>query len=75
MPFNSTILDVQIQNDYPMLWVMVDSSTEERKRVIFTCSTGEDVPFDVLKLNINKYIGTYQNSKGFVGHVFDGGEE
>ena len=64
MPLNAEILCVQLQNNIPTLWTLVE--TEDPKRIfdILTYYTG-DSWID----KKGKYIGTYQLA-GLVYHVF-----
>jgi hypothetical protein len=64
MPLNAKILCVQLQNNIPTLWALVE--TEEPKRIfdILTYCTDDD-----LIDKKGQYIGTYQLA-GLVHHVF-----
>ncbi len=72
MPIDAEILTVQVQNDVPCLWALVDAHnggvTEERSIEIF--GTGNPVPQG---MGVDrKYLATYQLRGGdFVGHVFE----
>jgi hypothetical protein len=68
MPLNAEILCVQLQNNIPTLWALVE--TEEPKRIfdILTYYTGDDTD-DALIDKKGQYIGTYQLA-GLVHHVF-----
>jgi hypothetical protein len=67
MPKGSTILDLQIQNNTPTIWVLVDTNTkyaEVRTFAIF--GTGQEIE----NVNRYKYIKTFQLNN-FVWHVFE----
>ena len=63
MPLNAEILCVQLQDNIPTLWALVE--TEEPKRIfdILTYYTGDLID------KKGQYIGTYQLA-GLVYHVF-----
>ena len=76
MPKGAEILSVQVQNNSPFLYAMVNpNQTEKEERVFRIYATGtsinDDMGFDV------KYIGTFiindpQHPTGtFVGHLFE----
>lgn len=62
------VLTVQVQNDKPVLWCIVDDNGEENitELTIEIFSTGHDVPSDIAN---REYINTFQIG-GYVGHVF-----
>ncbi len=57
-------LTIQIQNDIPCLWALVDPQDATCEMQIYTVGTGHDLPADW-----KEYIGTYQTEQ-FVWHVF-----
>lgn len=64
MPDQAQILSLQVQNDIPCIWVLVDPNKPLVKRTFVTYVTGS-IP------NPNHtFIGTYQID-WFVGHVFE----
>jgi hypothetical protein len=65
MPEGAQILTVQMQDDTPTIWVLVNPSADPDTRKFMLVDTGfNEVPPDAA------YIGTFQ--KGwFVGHVFE----
>lgn len=68
MPAGAEILCVQIQNNIPCIWALVDERYSNTERVIFVFGTGN--PIEVHPSL--KYIGTYQLQGGaFIGHVFE----
>lgn len=72
MPIGAQVLCVQVQNDVPCLWVLVDPKAGLVKRRFFTFGTGHAMPHTTYPGA--HYIGTYQLLGGqFVGHVFDPG--
>jgi hypothetical protein len=71
IPKDAKILTVQIQDDVPTIWAIVDPLKPKEDKVIIIRGTGlqyQDQDWDGLN-----YIGSYQyqfyNGK-FVGHVF-----
>jgi len=67
MPIGAQILSMQIQNENPQLWALVDEKNATEKRSFITCGTGQEIPEDV-----GDYIGTYQIENGsLVFHVFE----
>ena len=67
MPIGSQILSMQIQNENPQLWALVDEKNATEKRSFITVGTGQEIPVDVVD-----YIGSYQIENGsLVFHVFE----
>jgi hypothetical protein len=66
MPVASEILTVQVQDEDPYLWALVDMDSLTEFRDIEIFGTGH--PID--SIHTRKYIGTFQLN-GFVGHVFE----
>ena len=66
VPEGAVALTVQMQDNTPWLWMLVDPTTPRVPRKIITCGTGNpisEVP--------GEYIGTYQMFGGtLVFHVF-----
>jgi hypothetical protein len=71
MPKGAKILSLQVQNNLPHFWVLVDTEADKEKRIFSIYSTG----FNLEMLDLDgkdKYIGTYQSLKtDFVWHVFE----
>jgi hypothetical protein len=68
MPLGASILTVQIQNDIPYLWALVDPKIHTVRRTIYIRGTGHE--FDVKAF---KYINTFQLLNGeLIWHVFEG---
>jgi len=67
LPAGAEILTVQVQDDVPRLWVLVNPDyTETEPRRICTYGTGHPIEGDV------EYIGTFQLRDGsLVFHVFE----
>jgi hypothetical protein len=67
MPEGAKILSLQVQNDMPCIWALVDPSAENVKRTFVIIGTGITLPkgeFD--------FVGTFQLEKlGLVFHVFE----
>ena len=66
MPEAAEVLTVQIQNEVPCIWVLVEPNSAVIKRTFEIFGTGYDVPENVNR----KYIGTYQHYRG-VFHCFE----
>jgi len=67
MPIGAKILCLQIQNDIPCVWAVVDTSVGHEGRVFSTYGTGHETP-----KYPGIYIGTYQLHNGaLVFHVFE----
>jgi hypothetical protein len=64
LPLGAEILNVQLQNDRPVLWALVDPNNVEVGRSICIVGTGWDVEDNM------KYINTYMEGY-FVWHVFE----
>lgn len=64
MPLDAQICSIQVQNNIPTLWAVVDDNLAEINFNIITIGTGQYFKPDGLI-----YLGTYQ-LVGFVGHVF-----
>lgn len=67
MPEGARILDVQVQNDTPCLWAVVNERAEPQRRVIVIYGIGGPVPDTE-----GTYIGTFQMYGGAaVFHAFE----
>ncbi len=67
MPGGSRLLSVQVQDNQPQLWALVDPERAKVKRNFVSFATGE--PFDDTGLT---YVGTFQiNGGGLVFHLFE----
>jgi len=70
MPWDARILTVQIQDNEPHIWAVVDDTSPGRDRTFLVIGTGNEFtanPRDI-------YIGTFQQTYRygtFVGHVFE----
>jgi len=72
MPLNSTILTIQVQNNIPCLWAIVDpNETEVRVKRVMIFGTGHPIDDDILKFNLS-YIYTFQlKEESLVFHAFE----
>jgi hypothetical protein len=75
VPQNSTILTLQMQNQMPVMWVLVDIDADLEDRTFNIYGTGHALPQDygtghALPQDYGTYRGTFQKG-GFVGHVFE----
>ena len=69
MPTGAQVLCVQVQEDKPFLWAIVDPGQPLERRWFRLCGTGQ-----LLGINLptSRYIGTFQLQEGtFIGHVFE----
>jgi hypothetical protein len=66
VPAGSTPLCVQMQNDEPCIWMLVDTTKPIVFRALKIFGTGREIIDDVESLS---YVGTIQMSH-FVWHVF-----
>jgi hypothetical protein len=67
MPKGAQILCVQVQNEIPQIWALVDPGLDRNTRRFRTYGTGHDIPE-----NPGKYIGTIQMYRGrLMFHVFE----
>lgn len=64
-----TPLTVQLQNDVPTLWAIVDPNERKVKRRLYIYGTGHTIdPY------VKQSVGTIQQN-GFVWHIFLGNKE
>ena len=69
MPFGSKILTVQVQQETPCLWALVDPGLYTVRREIHIVGTGHELE---ISLSALKYINTFQQANGsLVWHVFE----
>lgn len=69
MPEGAEILCVQMQNDIPCVWALVNTSFDMETRRIMLVGTGHSVPAGCF---IETYLGTIQMQGGaLIFHVFD----
>ena len=67
VPLGGGILCVQVQDEYPCLWIRVDPTKAKVERKIMIFGAGHDLP-----ANAGEYIGTFQISNGdYIFHVFE----
>lgn len=71
IPAHAKILYLAVQNNVPCLWVQVNPYNKGVKRHFITYGTGHGIEAEEDDVLI--YVGTYQLSNGFVGHVFEMG--
>jgi len=68
LPVGAEILDIQIQNDMPCIWALVDPEAIKVNRTFYIYGTGHVIEYSCSK----EYIGTYQLFGGeLVFHVFE----
>ncbi len=66
MPKGAKILTVQMQNDTPYMWAIVDVDAELEERVFEIHGTGHNIR----NIDEYEYIGTYIDNP-FVWHLFE----
>lgn len=71
MPKGACVLTVQVQNNTPCLWALVNPNAEKESRIFETFGTGQ--PICCATDMQRNYIGTYQKH-GLVLHVFESKE-
>jgi hypothetical protein len=72
MPAGADILTIQVQNERPCLWAIVDKDAPMKTRRFATYGTGWELPPEEF---LGKYAGTVQRNFGLVWHIFDLGED
>jgi hypothetical protein len=74
MPMLAELLAVQVQNDKPCVWALVDPEQKQTRRGFRVYGTEQSLPNTTALAG--KYVGTYQLEGGsLVFHVFDMGSE
>jgi len=69
MSLKDSVLKIDIQREYPFMWVMAEDENEPIECEIFTKGTGHTC--DSIFTRVDTYLGSYQlQGGGFVGHVF-----
>lgn len=69
MPKGAEILSVQVQNNKPCIWALVDPKAPMKEKVIEVFGTGKEVPCDGIS---RTFIGTFQLQDGmWVFHLFE----
>lgn len=71
MPKGAKILTLQVQNDQPCIWALVDEDHRKELKEFLTFGTGHQLPE-----KLGPYVGSYQIHDGWlVFHVFEGAQE
>lgn len=65
---NFKILDVQVQNGTPVVWILIDESVRKSIVHFYLIGTGNPID-DNIHEYLRNYIGTFQLNE-FVGHLF-----
>jgi hypothetical protein len=66
LPKHSTILSLQVQNNKPCIWVLIDPNEAMEDIHFVTYGTGHEI-----RPGLGDFVGTYQLNDGeFVFHVF-----
>jgi hypothetical protein len=67
IPKGGKVLALQVQQDMPCMWVLVDQDAEKEKRRFEIHGTGSLLPNDY-----GTYVGTFQVNNGhYVFHIFE----
>jgi len=72
MPIGAEMLSLQIQNNIPCIWCLVDKSKETEDIMFEIFGTGGSIHYDMGVER--KYMGTYQNEmfgESFTWHLFE----
>lgn len=69
IPELHSILSLQIQNDVPTLWVLIND-TESKKEKVSIVIIGTGHPIESNSVAQRNFLGTYQLSNGLVFHAF-----
>lgn len=70
MPLQAEFLTLQVQNDIPCLWVLVDPENELEERIFEMYGTGYSIECN--SSIERKYLGTFQLREGIlVYHLFE----
>lgn len=68
MPAGAKILCIQMQNNIPTIWALVDETVKLETRDFQTVGTGWPLNEAVLEF---PFVGTVQDSRGLVWHIFE----
>ena len=69
IPKEVVILTVQVQKNTPVMWCLVDESSDLEYRRFLTVGTGHNIIYTMKQLH---YIGTFQLESGnLVFHTFE----
>ena len=70
IPLTAEILSLQVQDNQPCIWALVDPKEKETRAVnLETFGTGHPVAYD---MGVSReFINTYQLNNGLVFHVFE----
>jgi len=70
MPLDAEILCVQVQNEIPCMWAIVNIGNDLENRFFRVVATGEILQKEYL--DVREYIGTFQLNEGaLVFHLFE----
>jgi hypothetical protein len=65
VPSHNLVLSVQMQNEVPCVWILVDPDAPKEPKLFHLYWTGVDLGW------IGKFIGTIQTPDGLVWHLFE----
>jgi hypothetical protein len=66
MPRQAQVLTLQLQQNTPTIWALVNPQAPKETRVFATIGTSQPFPVE----SMNAYVGTWQHD-AFVWHVFE----
>lgn len=66
MPVGAKIVSLGVQNEYPVMWVSVDTDAEPKARIFTLVTTGERYEPQ------QAVVGTVTIREWFVAHILDG---
>jgi len=72
MPKRSKILSIGMQENSPVMWVLVDTESEKENKSFRLAGTGH--PLDIDEDTHCGFIGTLQYQLGLVFHLFEIGD-
>ena len=67
LPVGASALNVDIQENQPVIWFALDPVAPVVDRRFFAVPTGEPSPV----VDPKRYVGTFTLTNGYVGHVFE----
>lgn len=68
LPYGAELLKVDIQNDSPILWALIDTGEEDQERIVKIVGDGHPMRKDVRLSYINTF---FVDGGAFVFHAFE----
>lgn len=69
LPRGARVLDVQMQGNKPVMWVLLDKDDPKVERAFFTLGTGHTI--EGARYDDLRHRGTFQMPDGLVFHLFE----